>query len=293
MTTAHQPNLNLFLDYTTFITRMREVVSGATLIQALYKVSDEEWARSTDLDTGTHLIQGVFTSAQKSDAIRIYISKLINVHMISQGGHLTAWTKDTIASENATNVAISNRIAATEFRTNEELFMLIAGRLMGYDETLLRFSLSTDVVKRAQLLVNYLSGQFDLSVQGTPAHEMYFDQVRVMSELLQEGGFTPEFYTAHIYHASKHFEVFTGPVSNHWDTFELLQPIVEVNAEHRVAHNVSQGLVSDGRQLVQPLELEFRDTNIEKTPLIKPVLEAAQAGEKPMALDFNDGIDVK
>lgn len=286
-------NLNLFLDYTTFISRMREVVSGAVIIQALHSTALEEWARSTDLDSGNHLIQGIFTSPQKSDAIRAYIARLMKVHMISLGGHLTAWTKDTVASDNATNVAISNRIAAIEFQTNEELFMLVATRLMGYDDSLIKFALAEDPIVKARGLINYLSGQFDLSVEGSLSHELYLDQALRMQELLETGGFTPEFFAGHIYQASKYFQNFEGFGVNLWDVFEALDPFVEVTDEHRVAHNVDQGLVLDHGTLVQPMELEFTKQNVERIPHVEPKLAAEAEGQTPMSLDFNDGIAVK
>ena len=291
MNAVSTQNLNFFLDYTTFIGRLREVVTGANVIKALYNVSEEEWRRSVDLDSGNHLIQNIFTSPQKSDAVRAYIARLINAHMISLGAHLTTWTKDTIAGENATNIAISNRIAAVEFQNNEELFTLICGRLMGYDESLIRFSLTEDTGRRARILVDYLSGQFDLSIQGSVSHEMYMDQAAVLAEMLEDASFTAEFFTGHIYHASKFFETFDGVMMNHWDLFEMLNPIVEVNDGHRVAHNVSQGLISDGHELVQPLELEMRKVDIERTPHKEPTLAADAI--PAMKLDFSDGLDIK
>lgn len=293
MSIAHTQNLNFFLNYTTFISRMREVVTGANVIKALFDVSEIEWNRSTDLDSGNHLIQNIFTSPQKTDAVKIYIARVINAHMISVGAHLTTWTKDTIASENATNVAIASRIAATEFKSNEELFTLICTRLMGYDDSLVRFALTPESGRRAEILVDYLSGHFDLSLADSVSHEMYRDQANVLGEMLEAAAFTPEFFSAHIYHASKFFENFDGVMMNHWDLFEQLNPIVEVNEEHRVHHNVSQGMVSDGLEMVQPIELEMRKTDIERVPHKEPTLLGTLADEAVLKLDFDDGLSVK
>lgn len=232
MSAVPQANLIPFLDYQSFILHMRDVVNGSKVIQALFRTSQEEWDRSFDANSERHLIQGVFTSPQKSEAVRIYISKIVKLHMISTGSRLTAWTKDTVASENPTNVAISNRIAAIEFKSNRELFKIVASRLLGFDDALIAFALEDDVDTRAKLMMDYLSSQFDLSVGAEKPHTMYIDQTVDLSILLKTDGFTPEFFAGHLYHAMKYFEAFEGVVANHWDVFDLLDAVVQVNQEH-------------------------------------------------------------
>ena len=232
MTVVPHANMNALLDYNTFILRMRDVVNGAKVIQALFRTSQEEWDRSFDANTERHFIKGVFTSPEKSEAIKTYIAKVIKLHMISTGSHLTAWTKDTVAGENPTNVAISNRIAATEFKTNEELFLLVATRLIGYDDGLVKFALETNTDHQAKLMVDYLSSQFDLSLNGKKSHLVYIDQTINLSILLKTEGFTPKFFVDHLYQAGRFFETFEGVAMNHWDLFDTLDVIVEVNQGH-------------------------------------------------------------
>lgn len=232
MSVVPQANMNTLLDYNTFILRMRDVVNGAKVIQALHRTSQEEWDRSFDANTERHFIKGVFTSPEKSEAIKAYIAKVVKLHMISTGSHLTAWTKDTVASENSTNVAISNRIAATEFKDNEELFLLVATRLIGYDDSLVKFSLETNPDEQAKLMMDYLSAQFDLSFDGKKPHLTYIDQTINLSILLRTEGFTPKFFADHLHHATKFFEAFEGVAMNQWDLFDTLDVIVEVNQEH-------------------------------------------------------------
>jgi hypothetical protein len=233
MSAVPQANLIPFLDYQSFILHMRDVVNGSKVIQALFRTSQEEWDRSFDAnDRDRHLIQGVFTSPQKSEAVRIYIAKIVKLHMISTGSRLTAWTKDTVAGENPTNVAISNRIAAIEFKNNRELFKIVASRLLGFDDALIAFALEDDVDTRAKLMMDYLSAQFDLSVGTEKPHTMYIDQTVDLSILLKTDGFTPEFFAAHLYQAMKYFEAFEGVAMNHWDLFDILDVVVQVNQEH-------------------------------------------------------------
>jgi hypothetical protein len=232
MSVVPQANMNTLMDYNAFILRMRDVVNGAKIIQALHRTGQEEWDRSFDASTDRHFIKGVFTSPEKSEAVKTYIAKVVKLHMISTGSRLTAWTKDTVASENPTNIAISNRIAATEFKSSTELFLLVATRLIGYDDALVKFALETNVDVQAKLLMDYLSAQFDLSVNGEKPHLMYIDQTIDLSILLKTEGFTPKFFIDHLYQAGKYFEAFEGVTMNHWDLFDILDVVVQVNQDH-------------------------------------------------------------
>lgn len=232
MTVVPQSNLNEYLDYQAFILHMRDIVANAKVIKSLFTTSEEEWDRSRDIGTGNHFIRGVFHSPQKTEAVKTYIAKLVKMHMISLGSRLTAWTKDTVAGENPTNIAISNRIAAIEFKNNRDLFKIVATRLIGFDDALVAFALEEDVDAKAKLLMDYLSARFDMSVNGEKSHLMYIDQTVDLSTLLKTDGFTPEFFADHLHQATKYFESFAGGVVNHWDLFDLLDVVVQVNAEH-------------------------------------------------------------
>lgn len=232
MIAVPQANLNEYLDYSTFILHMRDITANAKVIKSLFTTSEEEWDRSRDIGTGNHFIRGVFHSPQKTEAVKTYIAKLVKMHMISLGSRLTAWTKDTVAGENPTNIAISNRIAAIEFKNNRDLFNIVATRLIGFDDMLVSFALEEDVDVKAKLLMDYLSARFDMSVNGEKSHLMYIDQTVDLAILLKTDGFTPAFFADHLYQASKYFETFAGGVVNYWDVFDLMDVVVQVNAEH-------------------------------------------------------------
>lgn len=224
------------LDYISFIGRMHETMGNAKIIKALYETSQAEWDRSFDSNTGTHLIEGVFTSPQKTDAVKIYISKMMKMHMNSIGSRLTAWTKDTIASENTTNVAISNRIAASEYKDNMPLFLLVATRLMGYDDGLVRFALmdEADVSGKTKELMNYLSAQYDLSVVDTCATKLYVDQAVRIEGLIKTDTLDVDYALQHVDHAIEFFKPHDDAPIDLWDLFENLAIIIEVNEERRL-----------------------------------------------------------
>lgn len=217
------------LDYISFIGRMHEMMGNAKIIKALHTTSVVEWERSRDTNTQDHLIQGVFSSPQKTDAVKIYISKMMKMHMNSIGSRLTAWTKDTIASENTTNVAISNRIAATEYKDNMPLFMLVATRLMGYDDAMVRFSLldDADVAGKTKELMNYISAQYDLSVVDTCATTLYIDQAVRIEGLIKTDTLDTDYALQHVDHAMEFFKTHNGGPIDLWDLFEKLSDTIE------------------------------------------------------------------
>ena len=227
-------------EYAAFMYHMRDVINNAKVIQALFKLSEEEWDRSRNMNTDEHLIKGVFSNGKKSDAIRIYIAKLVKLHMLSTGNRLTTWTKDTIASENPTNMAITSRINATELRDNTELFMLVAGRLIGYDDELIRFALMApeNSADKALYLMKYMSARFDLTVEGLEAHATYIDQTDRLEELFAENGFDDAFFFGHAQEAIPFFKANGMTSVNHWDLFEGLDPIVSTNLSHAFNHGV-------------------------------------------------------
>lgn len=210
-------------DYNSFVLRIGEVLNTSVIIKALYDISVDQWDRSINSDTQEHLIEGVFTSSQKSDAVKIYVTKLMRTYMASRGNRLSAWTKETIGGENATNVAITNRISATEFKNNTELFMLVAGRLMGYDDALLEFAITDPVLvdRRVELLMEYVSGQYDLGDPDRMVKDLYIDAFDILKELLGTNGYTPEYVRKHA-QAVLFFVIETVAGGNHWDTFVSL-----------------------------------------------------------------------
>lgn len=186
--------LNALLDNVSFVSLLRESIGGAVVIKALHETSLKEWDNAFDANTQEHLVKGVFTSNKKTDFIRIYISKLVAQYMKSVGVRATAWTKNTISSDNVTNVAIANRIAATEYETNEALFTLIVTRLIGFDDKLVEYAIETDNAVKAALLVDYLASKLELVETETDVKLIYPATVSFIEDKLNNNGFTPEFF---------------------------------------------------------------------------------------------------
>ena len=176
---------NRWMDHMAFANTLRDAVGGGVVIQALWATAQKEWNNCFDAnDPDKHLIKGVFTSVQKSDAVRVYISKLVAQYMKSLGVRLTAWTKGTIASENFTNVAITNRIAATQFETNYELFKIVVTRLIGLDDGLVDFAINDDAKGKARELVAYLGQKFDMGETREDVLAKYPEAVTYFEDLL-------------------------------------------------------------------------------------------------------------
>ena len=265
-------------EYSAFMLHMRDVINNAKVIQALFKLSEEEWERSRDINTDQHLIADVFTSGKKSDAIRIYIAKLVKLHLNTHNNRLTTWTKDTISSENAANVAITSRINATELKSNMELFKLVAGRLIGYDDDLIRFALadSEDSAGKALFLMKYMSSRFDLTVEGLAAHDTYIDQTDRLEELFASDGFNDQFFFGHSQEAIAFFAVINMTSVNHWDLFEKLDVTVR-NKVYFETNGALMTLVLDKDDPDPSSTIAIaRSTFFEANPRVRDILTVAQ-----------------
>lgn len=161
----------------SIVTRFNDIVGNSFILKNLYEYSETEWKRFESENGQSHLIKGVKSTSAKTDAVKIYISKLIALYMNSKGPNLSTWSKDTIAGENDITMAIINRIGTTLFESNVELFTIVATKLMGFDKALVELAIgSEDHIKDVQRLVVYLGTSFD-DVEDAKAAEVYLDDV--------------------------------------------------------------------------------------------------------------------
>ena len=212
--------LNAKLDQVSVVLALRDVVGGIQVLRTLLQTSKERWARFINAETDEHLIKGVAVSTIKTDAVYTYISYIIKTYLQSRGVRTTAWTKNTISSENFTNKAISNITAAHTFETHEELFKVIATRLIGFDDALVDMAVSTDNHKIAEMLVVYLGSRFDLGESAEELTERYAKQIGCFHALLDTHGFTPSFFEQRLIEAQKHFDT---PADD--DHIHILDPL--------------------------------------------------------------------
>jgi hypothetical protein len=197
---------NAKTDQISFVLALRDAVGGGNVLGTLLSTSRQQWGRFTDIHTGDHLIKGVGVSTVKTDACYTYIAHLIKQYMVSAGVRATAWTQNTIASENFTNKAISNIIAARTFDEHTELFKIVATRLMGFDDTLVDMALTSDGFKKAEHLVVYMGSRFNMSQEREELLSRYGFEVGYLQALFDTGGFTPEFFERKVSQAISHWD---------------------------------------------------------------------------------------
>lgn len=213
--------INAKLDQVSFVLALRDVVGGINVLRSLLDVSKERWSKFTNADTGEHLIKGVAVSTVKTDAVYTYISYIIKTYMQSRGVRTTAWTKNTISGENFTNKAISNITAAHTFETHEELFKVIATRLIGFDDALVDMAVAADNYEVAKNIAIYLGSRFDVIDTLEGAEDRLAQQIGFFSALLDVNGFTPEFFETKIKEAQIHFD--TPADDDHFHIFDPMR----------------------------------------------------------------------
>lgn len=146
-----------------FVSCLRDAIGSIVVLNSILSTSKKEWDACANIDTDEHLIRGIAVSPIKTDACNTYVSKLIKHYLSSQGTRSTAWTKNTISSENFTNKSIASIIAAHTFYDHAELFKIVATRLMGFDDALVEMALALTPATQAEKLVVYMGGRFDLA----------------------------------------------------------------------------------------------------------------------------------
>ncbi|MDH1421368.1 hypothetical protein [Pseudomonas aeruginosa] len=193
------------LNFQTLVLHLREVKGGFNVLQVLWETAQKEWERSKNADTDIHFIKGVFTSTQKTDAVRIYVAKLAKLYMNTVGVLPGMWSKHTLTHEHVLTKATVDKICTMEVNSSEQLFELVATRVLGVDKTLVEYIL-TDEDKprdRARILINYLGYRVD--EPGVP-EEDYPDLISSLSELIGNNGFTDEFFENLLKEAETYFE---------------------------------------------------------------------------------------
>lgn len=211
------------LETLAFVNTLREVTGGVNVVKALLETSAKEWDNSKDANTDIHLIKGVAVSTKKADAVHVYIAKIVAQHMRSVGNRQTAWTKGTIASENHTNIAVSNRITSGDFNNHVDLFKMVAGRLLGYDDGIFEFALAETPRAKAEALVAYMATKFDLSDDRDKALFDYPNAIDFAEVMFDKQGFNNEYFLKTIGQVIAYFGVPTSDGGSHLsDPFDVI-----------------------------------------------------------------------
>jgi len=221
-----------------FVSCLREAVGSIVFLNSILSTSKKEWDACSNIDNDEHLIRGIATSPIKTDACNTYVSKLIKHYLTSEGTRATAWTKNTISSENFTNKSIASIIAAHTFYEHTELFKIVATRLMGFDDTLVDLALALGSEAQAEQLVIYLGGRFDLveALQVVEVEDVKFSDsvnkalldryshaVAYFKAALDEGRFNETFYINKSQAAIQHFTTEPEPGDLYiYDRLDLL-----------------------------------------------------------------------
>lgn len=209
-----------------FVSSFRDLIGTLAVLKVLHETAAREWEGCYDANGGEHLIKGVFQSNTKGDAVKTYVAKVVAQYMKSVGVRLNTWTKNTIAAENQTNLAIINRIAATEFQSNDELFKLIVTRLIGFDDGLVECVLAEETAKKAELIVGYLGAKFELFDEQTDYKETYSDAIYLVETKLKEEGFNNDYFEQTIRAVISYFDSVEEDgsfISDHWDMLNMFE----------------------------------------------------------------------
>jgi len=211
------------LDHIAFVTALRDFVGSRAVLKGLLETSALEWDRSVNGNTGEHLIKDVAVGHSKSEAIQAYVSKVVKHYLVSAGTRATAWTKDTIASENFTNVTITNRLAAQTFTDHLKLFRPVTTRLIGFDDLIVEAALTEDMRVLTYTAMMYLANRFELASGRKELDSKYGHYHHYFETKFTENGFTPEYFEAEILKAIKHYSEEPEEGAMHlMDRFDLL-----------------------------------------------------------------------
>lgn len=190
-----------------FVLALRDAVGSANVLGALLATSKQQWERSTDAnDPDLHLIKGVSISSVKSDTIFTYIAYIIKQYMVSAGVRATAWTKNTIASDNFTNKSVSNIVASRTFEDHTDLLKIVATRLIGFDDALVDMAIQLDHEKKAEILVIYMASRFNLGENPEEILKRYSYEVDYFATMFENMTFSEEYFESQVNKAIAHFD---------------------------------------------------------------------------------------
>lgn len=223
------------LNYLTTILRFREVLGGLDILRALYTQSENEWERCKGADTGEHLIKGVHHSMVKTDAVRTYVSKLAKLYLDSWGAQPSCWTKQTLMSEDTITKGVIDRITNMDLQSNDQLFTLVATRVLGIDLALVTAVVAADdYLSVSKSLVNYL-GWMDDEIDLPSV--VYLEMAILISVLMKHNLLTDALFGTLATNAAEYF--FTNPNCD-LDSIDLLDcqldELVRRGEEYKEAH---------------------------------------------------------
>jgi hypothetical protein len=231
---ATEHTQNILLDHLAFVVDIRDTLGSLNVLQALLTTSKKEWENSRDDSDDSHLIRNVALGSKKTDAVRVYVAKLVAQYLRSNGVRTTAWTKATISGDNGTNVAITNRITNMMLKDHTELFRLVMTRLLGFDEAIVDLTLVSSPKEKAKLLVAFIATRFDLAEDRIKALEVYGAAVEYFEQKFEEESFTPAFFiqasgAAIAYYSGDFSEA--APMVDKFDVMQMLDNAAGNNDE--------------------------------------------------------------
>lgn len=218
-----EQNVIALNDQLAFISDLRTAVGSIVVLNALLSTSKKAWDDCSNFETNDHLILGIAVSPIKTDACNMYVSKLIKHYLTTQGARATAWTKNTIASENFTNKSIASIIAAHTFYDHTEMFKIVATRLMGFDDSLVKLAMAMGNAEQAKELVVYMASRFDMLESEEEIVKRYGFQIGFVHGMLDTGGLTEEWFMFKSQEAVLHYTTQPAEGDMHvYDHFDLL-----------------------------------------------------------------------
>lgn len=187
------------------IIKLRRIVQSTIILKSLFDFSELEWMKSYNVETDEHLIKNVFTSGEKTDVVRAYVSKIVKLYLNNVGVVPGGWSKKTLTSENEFTKHSIDRIATTKVATNKELFMITATRILGVDATMVHSSFVDDenFVARAEKWVIYLANSTD---ETEDPDIVYGDIVRILAALQEKELLDDQFFADLITTAGDFFD---------------------------------------------------------------------------------------